>query len=174
MVGLWRWMSLCVCVCVCVCVYPHECACLSFSFFAHLSKAGRLAVFQDGVRLPHQPFHPPHPYSQVRCSCFPGVWLQQLEWSSNSTESNIAGLICFLLWQGLRNWNGALIFGSSTALKDRDLLIKSSPSLGCESLRDLEPILLLSVSTAPSVRDSRPEGLCPQVVVHSLTETLKW
>ena len=115
---------VCVSVCVCVCVHPHECACLSFSFFAHLSKAGRLAVFQDGVRLPHQPFHPPHLYSQVRCSCFPGVWLQRLEWSGNSTESNIAGLICLLLWQGLRTWNGALIFGSSTACERQGFIDK--------------------------------------------------
>ena len=46
--------------CVCVCVHPRECARLYFSFFASSIKAGETSAFQDGVRLPHQPFYPPH------------------------------------------------------------------------------------------------------------------
>ena len=122
------------CVCVCVYVYTHvnvHVYTFFFFFLPHLSKLGRLAVFQDGVRLPHQPFYPPHLFSQVGCCCLPSVWLQQLEWSSNSTESNTADLICFLLWQGLRkHWSGALIFGSSTACGRQGFTDKAISSTG--------------------------------------------
>ena len=177
MVALWRWMSVCVCVCVRVCVYTHmNVHVYTFLFLPHLSKPGRLAVFQDRVRLPHQPLYPPPLFSQVGCSCFPGVCLQQLEWNSKSTESNTADLICFLLWQWASENTemGLWSLAPPQLVKDRDLLIKSSPPLGCESLKDLEPILLMSVSTAPSVRDCRPERLCPQAIGHSLVEIWNW
>ena len=113
MVGLWRWMSVCVCVCVCTHVNVHV---YTFLFLPHLSKPGRLLSSKMEWDSPISHFTLHISFSSGVFLFPSSVWLQQLEWSSNSTESNIADLICFLLWQGLRkHWSGALISGSSTA-----------------------------------------------------------
>lgn len=84
-------------------------------------------------------------------------WLQQLEWSSKGQsnkwkESTLADLKCLLLWLGPQEqlkWDTDLwLLNSLCNLKG--FIGKNISTTGCEHLKDLEYILLISVSTTLS------------------------
>lgn len=144
--------------CVCVPIIVHVYIFLFVSFCFMYQSLGGWLTWKMGwnSHINHFRFHTSSPKWAVPLESF---WLQQLEWNSNRHKVMCGEKQASQIqstpscdWGLRRNWSGTPIFGSSQFMEARQGALWVKPSLlpGCEHLKDLECILSMSGSTAPS------------------------